>query len=94
MAAVLQCLAHIPTLTRLFTETNLLDNSLLTNGASVFFIHKYRELLEVLASTSQKDRKEILTKQSSIYNSRNLIHTTFILGAQNDANDFIIHFFR
>jgi len=36
MAAVLQCLAHIPALTRIFTETNLLDNSLLTNGASVF----------------------------------------------------------
>ena len=93
MAAVLQCLAHIPALTRIFTETNLLDNSLLTNGASVFFIHKYRELLEVLASSSQKDREEILTKQSSIYQSRNLIHPTFILGVQNDADEFIIHLF-
>ena len=74
MAALLQCIAHIPALSRLLLETDLC-----TNISDNTFLFNYMELLKVLINTNKQSKSDINNTSLFFKRNRNVIMMFIIL---------------
>ena len=84
MDAILQCLSHIPALTRLLLETDFS-----TNLPRKSFLSYYIELVKVLIKETKSDQNNINIVQKKFTEGRSLINKEFQAGVQNDAQEFL-----
>ena len=86
MAAVLQCLSHIPSLSRILLETNLVYCNTLNEKTS--FLYHYIQLLKLLINKEKQDPNNIQIKQKPFVDDRNLISSQFVKKRNQDAEEF------
>ena len=85
MAALLQCIAHIPALSRLLLETDLC-----TNISDNTFLFNYMELLKVLINTNKQSKSDINNTSLFFKRNRNVImmpNSKPIENLEDETND-------